>query len=87
MINVLSVSQDVDLNSLDEAPSVLGLLLSLFDSSHLGCLIGHELAEAMCGSTQSADPISTLSNMMEKLAPKFRELLKKLLRLFVKVRI
>lgn len=78
-------AQEVDLNSLEEAPSVMGLLVSLFDKAYLGRIIQHEVAEEMCGSMQSADPISTMSTKLEKLTPKFRELLKKLLRFFSKV--
>lgn len=85
MWSVWCLSQDVDLNSLEEAPSVLGLLLCLFDGAHLGCLVRHELAEEMCGSTKCADPISVLASKMEKLTPKFRELFKNLLRFFGKV--
>ena len=65
---------------------MMGLLLCLFDGAHLGCLVGHKLAEEMLDSTKSADPISILASKMEVLNPKFRELFKKILRFFGKVR-
>ena len=73
------------MNSLQEAPSVLSLLISLFDKSRLGYLVGHGLAEELCSSMQSADPINVLGNKLEELTPDYRDLLKKLLRLFGKV--
>ena len=76
----------MDLNSLEEAPSVVGVLLSLFDKSHLGCLVTHDLAQQLCDSMQSADPITVLGGELEKLSPDYRELLRKLLRLFGKVK-
>ena len=77
--------QDVDLNSLGEAPSVLGLLLALYDPSHLGCLVTQSVAEQLCASMQSADPITVLAGKLEELSKDYRDMLKKLLRLFGKV--
>lgn len=77
----------MDLNSLEEAPSVLGLLLSLYDKSHLGCVITHGLAEELCASMQSADPLTVLGGKLEGLSPDYREMLRKLLQLFKKVRL
>ena len=81
-----SHSQDIDLNSLQEAPSVLGLLLALYDEKHLGCLVAHGLSEGLCSSMQGADPITLLGGKLEGLDPDHREMLKKLLCLFRKVR-
>ncbi len=75
----------MDLNSLEEADSVLGLLLSLFGKTYLGCLVGHELTEQMFSAMQSADAITAMASQLEKLPPKSRELFKKLLRFFSKV--
>ncbi len=71
--NSLSLSsQDVDLNSLEETPSVMGLLLALFDSSHLGSVVTHGLADQLCASMQSADPISVLGGKLEELSKDYR---------------
>ncbi len=77
--------QEVDLNSLQEAPSVLGLLVALFGKPHLGHLVHHELANEMSSAVQSADPISVLGSQLDNLAPNYRELIKNLLRFFGKV--
>ena len=77
--------QEIDLNSLEDAPSVLGLLLSLYDERHLGCVIAHSLAVELSSSMQSADPISVMGGKLEQLDSDHREVLKKLLRLFGRV--
>lgn len=65
---------------------MLGLLLSLYDEPHLGRVIPHSLSEELCGSMQSADPITVMGGKLEQLDSDYREMLKKLLRLFGKVR-
>lgn len=84
-VTVSSSVQDVDLNDLQEPPSVLGLLLSLYGDSYLGCIITHTLAGELCASMQSADPLTVLGGKLEGLNPDYRDMLKKLLLLFKKV--
>ena len=79
-------SQEIDLNSLQEAPSVLGLLLSLYDKRRLGCMISHGLSEGLLSAMQSADPLTEVAGKLEQLNPDYRNMLKKLLRLFGRVR-
>ena len=76
----------MDLNSLQDPPSVLALLLSLYTDPYLGCIVTGRLAEELCASMQSADPLTVIGGKMEGLNPDYREMLKKLLRLFQKVR-
>ncbi len=64
---------------------MLGLLLSLYDERHLGCVLSHDLSADLCSSMQGADPITLLGAKLELLEPDNRRMLKKLLQLFGKV--
>ena len=64
---------------------MLGLLLALYGPSYLGCLVTHGLAEQLCTATQDADPITVLAGKLEELSKDYRDMLKKLLRLFGRV--
>lgn len=85
LLDAIDNLEEIDLNSLHEAPSVLGLLLSLYDERHLGCVLSHDLSADLCSSMQGADPITLLGAKLELLEPDNRRMLKKLLQLFGKV--